>query len=133
MTDVTHHLIYHGKLPTMNVQAPHWRRRWNLKQACLNAFGIWPVPATQFAYVTITRVLGPGERLFDADNYVYACKAIVDSLTNRRPKRHGGYAGGGNYIIDDSPTHATVIYTQEATRRHEGPCIEIVIRYQETS
>ena len=124
-------LVYSGKLPRMNVQSPDWRKRWQLKQACLRQFGILPQPATQIATVVITRVLGPRERLLDPDNFSYACKGAMDSLTNRRPKKNGrGYTGGGNWIIDDSPRYVQVSYVQDATRRHEGPCMEIIVRYQ---
>src|SRR5262245_8365327 len=123
-------LVYQGKLPRMNVERPDWRRRWNLKQACLRQFGIMPVPATQVATVTITRVLGPREKLMDTANLSYALKGLEDSLTNRRPKKHGrGYAGGGNYIVDDAPQWATFTYLQDATRRAEGPAVEVVILY----
>lgn len=125
-------LVYQGKLPNMNKECPDWRKRWNLKQACLRQFGILPFPATQFATVTITRVLGPREKTLDPGNMVYACKGLEDSLTNRRLKKRGlGYTGGGNYIIDDSPSYAKFSYFQDSTRRYEGPMVEIIITYTE--
>jgi hypothetical protein len=124
-------LVYQGKLPNMNKECPDWRKRWNLKQACLRQFGILPFPATQFATVTITRVLGPREKVMDENNVRYAAKGLEDSLTNRRPKKNGlGYTGGGNYIIDDGPAHVEFRYVQDHARREEGPCVEVLIQYE---
>ena len=129
---VTHHLVYAGKLPRVNVQAAHWSLRWRLKQACLKQWGVWPFPATQKAHVTITRVLGPRERLMDeVENLRWACKGLTDALKNRRPREDArrGYNGGGNYIIDDSPRYSTFSFLQDETRRELGPRVEIDIRY----
>jgi hypothetical protein len=124
-------LIYQGKLPNMNKECPDWRKRWNLKQTCLRQFGILPFPATQFATVTITRVLGPREKQLDYENLVYAIKGAVDSLPNRRLKKRGqGYTGGGNYIVNDDPPHVNISYDQDVTRRQDGPMIEIRIIYE---
>lgn len=115
-------LIYVGELPRMNSQHPSYWYRWNLKRKCLRQFGVLPqgFRATQKAHVTITRVLGKGQRLMDAfENLPVALKGLMDALVE------------GGYLVDDKPrwmSHDPV--QQDETRRQEGPRVEVQITYQ---
>ena len=120
-SQTSHHLIYVGHLPRVNRQAPHWGVRWRLKRNCLKQWGIWPHPASQKAHVTVTRVLGPRERLMDEwENVRVAFKGGIDALVQ------------GNYLVDDSPQWAIFECRQDASRRFEGPRIEVDIHYDGT-
>ena len=122
-------LVYSGQLPRMNRNAPHWIYGYRLKQTALRQFGTWPVAETRPATVIVTRVLGLHQRLMDADDLAWTLKKLVDALPNRHQRRNGIY-GGGNYLVDDGPPWAMVTYTQDATRRHEGPRVEVEITYE---
>lgn len=123
-------LIYEGHLPQMNRERPDWRRRWNLKQRALRQFGILPQRETRRAHLTITRILGPRERVMDEDNLRYAAKGAIDALPNRYRAPIGGkWLGGGNWIVDDSPAWITSEWHQDPARRSQGPRVEIRIAY----
>jgi hypothetical protein len=111
-------LIYTGWLPSINAHQVHWRYRQRLKRLARVQFGELPPSAwaTQFAQVQVTRVLGKRQRLMDLDNLSWMLKPIIDSL---KP----------SYIIDDHVKYADFRYSQDSSRRHEGPRIEIRICY----
>jgi Holliday junction resolvase RusA-like endonuclease len=66
--------------------------------------------------VTITRVLGPRERLYDPDNLVGACKPLLDALR------------AAGYIEDDTAALIDLHVAQDATARSAGPKILVSIR-----
>ena len=67
--------------------------------------------------VTITRILGKGERLWDADSVLRGnAKQLLDSLVD------------AGYFVDDGPNYITsVIGLQNAVERERGPAIEVEI------
>ena len=67
--------------------------------------------------ITITRVLGRGQRLYDADSLGRGnAKELVDAIV------------AVGLIPDDGPRHVTAVdYRQDATRRGDGPSTEITI------
>lgn len=75
------------------------------------------VPPTYQQKIVITRILGKKERLWDADSVLRgSAKQLIDSLV------------GAGFLIDDSPKYLTeAIGRQDATRREDGPAIEIEI------
>ncbi len=110
-------LVYCGRLPRMNRQAPRWWDRYGLRQKCVKAWGVLPASlrATTRKRVRVVRVCGPRERFMDFDNLLYCLKGAMDSLT---------VCG---YIRDDSPQWAEFTVEQDADRRGEGPAIEVEI------
>ena len=114
-----HRLVYTGRLPRPQKGGEHWVYRYRLKRAALKTFGVLPVPATQKALITLTRVLGPKQRPYDVENFAYQQKGLVDALK------------AGRYLVDDSPKWVTISYIQDERNRAQGPCILIDIRYTE--
>lgn len=122
VTAETIRLIYVGKLPRMNRQQPSYWWRYQLRRRAQAQFGMLPRShwATRAGVVTITRVLGPRERLMDEfDNLRYAMKGLVDALVTC------------GYLVDDSPQWASFTVGQDATRRADGPMVEISITYDQ--
>ena len=66
--------------------------------------------------VTITRVLGPRERLYDPDNLVGACKPLLDALR------------AAGYIEDDTAALIDLHVAQDSSARSAGPKILVSIR-----
>lgn len=68
--------------------------------------------------ITITRVLGPGQRLWDNDSIGRGnAKELIDSLVAL------------GWWHDDRPQWISQVdYRQDATRRSVGPVVEIAIR-----
>lgn len=85
-----------------------------------------PVPqATRRRHVTITRLIGKGQRQWDDDAMALACKALRDAM-QLDGMRGGRYVPGAGLIVDDSPTWATFAYAQErAADGQPGVRIEI--------
>ncbi len=78
-------------------------------------------PATEYRHVTLTRLLGVGQREMDPDNCAAMLKHIRDSLqcpTASRP--------GSSWIVDDSPKWAIITYAQ-AKDHVRGPAIEVTV------
>jgi len=67
--------------------------------------------------LTITRVLGKGQRLFDRDSLGRGnAKEIIDAIV------------AVGILPDDGPRHLLgVEYRQDATRRSDGPSTEVLI------
>jgi hypothetical protein len=68
--------------------------------------------ATGKRLVTITRLMGKGQRPFDYDNLVAGAKPVVDAMkppANRRGRR----TDGASLIVDDGPAYVRVTYEQE--------------------
>ncbi len=65
--------------------------------------------------MVVTRVLGKGERLWDADSVLRGnSKQMLDAIV------------GSKLLKDDNPKHvALVIGMQDDTRREIGPLIEV--------
>ena len=76
-----------------------------------------PTPITTPVKVTITRVLGKRQRLYDADSLGRGnAKEIIDAIV------------AAGFLPDDGPKHVTACeYRQDATRRGEGPAVEVTI------
>lgn len=76
-----------------------------------------PQPVPTPVRLTITRVLGKGERLFDADSLGRGnAKELVDAVV------------AAGFLPDDGPRHVhEVTYRQDATRRSDGPSTEVTI------
>lgn len=76
-----------------------------------------PAPVRTPVRLTITRVLGKGQRLFDADSLGRGnAKELVDAIV------------AVGFLPDDGPAHVHAVdYRQDATRRRSGPSTEITI------
>ena len=70
---------------------------------------------TDLVSLTVTRVLGPNERLWDADSILRGnSKQLLDAIV------------GTGLLKDDNPKYVSlVIGFQDKTRREIGPCIEV--------
>lgn len=68
--------------------------------------------------LTVTRVLGKGQRLWDFDSVLRGSyKELQDALV------------ACGFFVDDSPAYITqVLGKQDANNRHLGPCVEIEIK-----
>ena len=103
-------------------QSRHWSAANKQKQLfgkTLMALGLKAIPPTHKQRVTITRILGKGERLWDADSVLRGnAKQLLDSLVD------------AGYFIDDGPNYITeVLGKQDADRRTQGPGIEVLIEH----
>ena len=72
--------------------------------------------------VQITRILGKGQRLWDADSIGRgSAKELIDALVAL------------GWFHDDGPTHIRHCdYRQDATRREIGPAVKVVVRIAES-
>lgn len=117
-------LAYYGWLPHLSNKIVHPMARYRLKQcgcrALGSAWGAWDGRRRPgYAQVEMIRVLGPGQRAMDSDNFAILVAGLRDALT------------ACAYIRDDSPTWAAFRYLHDASRRAYGPFIEITIAYPE--
>lgn len=76
-----------------------------------------PQPIPTPARITVTRVLGKGQRLMDADSLGRGnAKELIDAIV------------AAGFLPDDGPRHVhEVTYRQDTTRRADGPSTEITI------
>ncbi len=99
----------------------HWAANHKKKQEfikVLKALGVTAryMPPTHKQHLTITRVLGKREKLWDTANGLGgSCVELLDSMV---------YCG---FFVDDSDKYLTVEFKQDDTRRHEGPATEILL------
>jgi hypothetical protein len=100
-------------------QSRHWSASHKDKETYAKALLIYRKPKTPDykQKVTITRVLGKGERLWDADSVLRgSAKQLIDALTDR------------GYFKDDGPSYLTEAFgRQDDTQRKNGPAIEVEI------
>lgn len=70
---------------------------------------------------TVTRVLGPKQRLWDSSSIGRGnWKEIEDALV------------ACGWWVDDGPKYiAETVFRQDSTRRSEGPCVELVIAWDQ--
>ena len=74
------------------------------------------MPPTYRQRVTITRILGKGQRLYDPDNLQGGtAKALIDALTDL------------GMWLDDAPGLLDRVYRQDSTQRHNGPAVHVLI------
>jgi hypothetical protein len=119
-------LIYAGWMPDTNalLRQTGYLLKQRLRKRGLATFGQLPPPTMAHwpARVTLVRVLGPGQRLLDeSKNLSLATGPLVDALVL------------GGWLVDDSPKWARFMHDQDATRRQDGPRIEVTIRYVEVA
>lgn len=69
-------------------------------------------PVVSFRRVTITRLWGKGQRAWDDDNLVAACKALRDAMQAPRVVR-GRRVAGASIVVDDSAKWSAWAYAQE--------------------
>ena len=76
---------------------------------------ILPHPFDARVDITVKRILGKGQRLFDPDSILRGnCKQLIDSIVD------------SGVLTDDSSKHiGRVLGMQDATQRDRGPAIEI--------
>jgi hypothetical protein len=87
------------------------RNRWAADLRIMKR--VYGVPdATGKRLVTITRLMGAGQREFDYDNLVAGCKSLVDAMKPTATRR-GRQVLGSSLLVDDGPAHVTVTYQQE--------------------
>jgi hypothetical protein len=99
-------------------QSRHWSKAAKCKQtfgqALIGHKGTKPAHPQR---IVITRILGKGERLWDADSVLRgSAKQLIDSLVD------------AGYLIDDGPKYLVeALGRQDASRRKEGPAVEVEI------
>lgn len=118
---MTQQLVYDGWMPQANalLRMNGWRLKQRLRKNAVAQFGALPgsVRTLRPAIVEVVRVLGPHQREMDSGNLALVLKPLEDALV---------YCG---YLVDDSPQWATFSRKEDATRRRDGPKIEISIWY----
>jgi len=72
----------------------------------------WVPKATAPRKVRITRLMGKNGKLYDHDNFVSACKALLDELV------------AFGLLVDDSAEWVTATYAQEKAKEH-GTKVEL--------
>lgn len=87
------------------------RNRWAADLKIMKRHHAIP-DATGQRLVTITRLMGAGQREFDFDNLVAGCKSLVDAMKPTATRR-GRQVLGSSLLVDDGPAHVTVTYQQE--------------------
>lgn len=92
------------------------KRRQEL-EIIIRSLGHVRTPSPHQQHVTITRILGKGQRLFDPDSIGRGdAKELVDALTMC------------GWWKDDSAKWITAVdYRQDATQRRNGPAVEITV------
>lgn len=103
-----------------NGQSRHWSVANEQKQMFVKIFstlGFKATPPMLKQRVTITRILGKGERRWDADSVLRGnAKQLLDALV------------GAGYFYDDGPQWITEVFgKQDDSRRESGPAIEVEI------
>jgi hypothetical protein len=96
----------------------HWRERKALRvdyQNHLFANGVrfQRVAPEGRQRVTITRILGKGQRRFDRDNLHASVKGLVDALR------------GQNAIRNDNPAAIELAVLEDASNRASGPAVRV--------
>lgn len=88
-----------------------FRDRWTADLSSLRVANRIP-PAVRHRTVTVTRLMGKGQREFDYDNLVAGAKAVIDAMKPAHMRR-GCLVAGASLLVDDSPRWVTVTYLQE--------------------
>jgi hypothetical protein len=109
-------LCYYGALPRVSNKQVNWRAVWQLTARARRLFGTVPAAPRTRARVQVIRVLGPNQRRIDRDKLALMTAGLVDALVP-------------TYIRDDSEVYADISYTNDTSRRQDGPYIEIRIDY----
>ena len=86
-------------------------------RSTLSTLGLKAEPPTWKQRVTITRILGKGERRWDADSVLRGnAKQLLDALVD------------AGFFFDDGPQWITEVFgKQDDSRRESGPAIEVEI------
>ncbi len=118
-------LIYSELLPLAlannnDGQGRHWGRSNKTRQSFerqLRALGLVRDPFECQVSIVVTRQLGKGQRLWDADSVGRGnAKQLIDSLV------------AVGWFFDDSPRYIEdCFFTQDSTRRSDGPATRIDI------
>lgn len=101
-------------------QTRHWSAANKQKHIFANVFRqlrLKAVPPPYRQRVTITRILGKGERLWDADSVLRGnAKQLVDAMVD------------AGYFTDDGPKYVAECFgKQDDTDRKNGPAIRVEI------
>lgn len=96
----------------------HWRERKAVQLDYQNHLFVHGLRFRRMApegrqRVTITRILGRGQRRFDTDNLHGAVKPLVDALR------------GQNVIRDDNPAAIDLIVLEDPANRSAGPAVRV--------
>lgn len=95
----------------------HWSKRRKLRTDYLNELLVAGVRSQPREHerkrVTITRILGPGQRRFDRDNLHASVKQLCDALT---------YKG---LIFDDNPGWIDLSVDEDTGNRSQGPAVRV--------
>jgi hypothetical protein len=88
----------------------------------LRLMGLVREPFPHAVTVTVTRILGKGQSLWDSSSIGRGnWKEIEDAMV------------ACGWFTDDSPKYITeTIFRQDGTRRKEGPCIQVTIQPTES-
>lgn len=84
-------------------------------------------PATGKRRITLTRLMGKGQRLFDDDGLAGGAKFVRDAMQRPYPwstKNGVKTVDGASLIIDDSATSAEFVYEQ--TRAADGKAATLI-------
>lgn len=98
-------------------RSKHWgsaaKRRKSIAEVIVATVKVRPVETP--TRLTITRILGKGERLYDADSLGRGnAKELIDALV------------AVGFLPDDGPRHVVECrFVQDASRRASGPAVEV--------
>lgn len=101
-------------------QGHHWSRTAKDKKRIAAILSTLPSPFFGVSFpcsLIVTRILGPGQRLWDNDSILRGnWKQVQDAMV------------GAGWLEDDDPRYlAETVGRQDKTRRDEGPAIEVCI------
>lgn len=103
-------------------QTRHWSAAYEAKAEFELALAAWcrwkaPTPPDHQQRIVVTRILGKGERLWDADSVLRGtAKQLIDALAD------------AGFFHDDGPKWITeAVGRQDATQRQRGPAVQIEI------
>ncbi len=101
-------------------QSRHWSAAYKDKATFANTLTNLKLKGTPPPYkqrVTVTRILGKGERLWDADSVLRGnAKQLIDAMVD------------AGFFVDDSPKHITEVFgKQDDQKRFLGPAIKVEV------
>lgn len=111
-------LTWVGWLPRISGHQVNKYARSRLAKLGRRVCGVLPssLYATHRAHVDIIRVMGPGQKPMDDDSLALLTGGLRDALSP-------------SFLVNDSERRARFQYTNDGTRRQEGPSIQIVVTY----
>jgi hypothetical protein len=98
-------------------RSQHWSKASKRKRsyaAIVRVISGKRVPFSEPVALRITRIIGPGERLWDADSIGRgSVKELIDSLV------------GAKWLVDDGPKWVTAVQYHQEVDRKNGPGVRV--------